>query len=101
MTTPDDIAALRRDGDLRDYLRNLRDTAAAECARRRALVLRHPDLAARLTEPPISHTVPEAWTGYIPPSTFNGSTNSAPARRALLDLTAEAEHRTHHPRRAA
>lgn len=100
MTTPDDIRAMRRDGDLRAYLRNLRDTAAAECARRRAAVLRWPDLAARLTEPPISHATPDAWTGYIPPATFNGGPNTHPARRALIDLTTEAEHRAR-PRGAA
>lgn len=100
MTTPDDIAAMRRDGDLRDYLRSLREGAAADCARRRALVLRHPDLAARLTEPPLTHTTPEAWTGHIPPATFNGAPNNTPARNALLALVTEAEHRTTQPRGA-
>lgn len=94
MTTPDDIRAMRRDGDLGAYLTQLRNQAAAECARRRALVLRWLDLSARLTEPPISHTTPEQWTGYIPPSHWNGAPNTHPARRALLDLIAEAERRT-------
>lgn len=98
MTTPDDIRALRRDGDLSAYLTQLRDQAAAECARRRAAVLRWPDLAARLTEPPIGHTTPEQWTGYIPPSHWNGAPNTAPARPALLNLVAEAERRTHQPK---
>lgn len=39
-----------------------------ESAARRDLVLRHPDIARRLTEPPIGYRRPEDWTGWIPPA---------------------------------
>ncbi|MDT0302933.1 hypothetical protein [Streptomonospora wellingtoniae] len=35
---------------------------------RRRLVLRHPDLAARLCEQPLAFARPEQWTGYIAPA---------------------------------
>jgi hypothetical protein len=41
--------------------------AGAIIRRRRAAVLSHPDLAARLTEHPLNFTRPERWNGYIPP----------------------------------
>lgn len=34
---------------------------------RRARVLAHPDLAARLCEPPLSYARPDQWNGYVPP----------------------------------
>ncbi|MFE1205682.1 hypothetical protein ACFW5V_28760 [Streptomyces sp. NPDC058762] len=97
--TEQDIRDLRRQGDLGALLKQARAAAAAENARRRALVLRHPDLAARLTEAPISHTTPEHWTGYVPPAhdpeNFGGGQplNNSPIRAALAALVAEAEAR--------
>lgn len=35
---------------------------------RRAAVLRHPELAAELTRPPLGFARPEHWNGYIPPA---------------------------------
>lgn len=100
----EDIAEIRAQGDLGQLWAAVRAETAAENARRRAAVLAHPDLAARLTEPPLRFTAPERWTGYIPPATWGGSRlhdqpNPAPERRALLALVAEAEART--ARRAA
>lgn len=89
-----DMGALRRDRDLAPYLRSMQEAARAECVRRRALVLAYPDLAQRLTEPPHGWTAPERWNGYIPPATWNQSPNTAPQRRALLELVAEAERRS-------
>lgn len=94
-----DVRDLRRQGDLTRLIKQAQAAGRSENARRRALVLRHPDLAARLTEPPLRHTTPEHWTGYIPPAydpeTYGGGQpiNTSPARAALVALLAEAEHR--------
>lgn len=98
--TEQDVRELRKTpGDLVRLMKQARANAHAENARRRALVLRHPDLAARLTEPPIRHTTPEHWTGYVPPAHdapgVGGDLplNTSPARAALAALVAEAEAR--------
>lgn len=41
--------------------------ARSDAKARRARVLRHPDLAKRLTQRPLSYEQPEQWNGYIPP----------------------------------
>lgn len=67
-----------------------------ECQERRARVLAHPDLAARLKEPPLSLSDPARWNGYIPPRTLpdkaNGSAraNDSAVRRQLVDIASEA-----------
>src|SRR5258707_14796957 len=43
--------------------------AEERLARRRALVLGYPDLAKRLTLPPVGYTRAEQWNGYLPPGT--------------------------------
>ncbi|MCZ7413121.1 hypothetical protein [Streptomyces sp. WMMC897] len=101
MTTEQDIADIRKQGDLKEFLQMLTTQAKNECARRRALVLRHPDLAAKLTEAPHCWTTPERWNGYIPPDTWNGGPNRTPARVALLELVTEAEQRAQPGRAAA
>jgi hypothetical protein len=61
------------------------DSAVRE---RRAMVLRHRDLAARLCLPPLSYARPEQWNGYIP---VDGPSPKGPeTRAALLDIEAEA-----------
>lgn len=65
-----------------------------EIARRRELILSHPDLAARLTEAPLGYAKPEQWNGYIPPELWNGVRNDSPRRAALVEILAEAEGRT-------
>jgi hypothetical protein len=40
----------------------------ADSDARRARVLRYPDLARRLTEPPLSYRRAEDWSGWIPPA---------------------------------
>ncbi|MFJ4682009.1 hypothetical protein [Streptomyces sp. NPDC088789] len=103
--TEQDVRELRKQGDLVRLIKQARAAAHAENSRRRALVLRHPDLAERLTQPPISHTTPEHWTGYVPPAhdpeTFGGGQplNTSPIRAALAALVAEAERRTSAPAR--
>lgn len=95
-----DVRDLRRQGDLLTLIKQARAAAYAENKRRRALVLKHPDLAEQLTKPPIGHTTPEHWTGYVPPANdaygLGGGQpiNTSPARKALAALVAEAEART-------
>lgn len=92
--TEQDMAAIRKQGDLKEFLKQVKADAKAENRRRRTLVLRHPDLAKQLTEAPNRHTTPEDWTGYIPPATdCTGAINTTPCRPALLALVAEAEQR--------
>lgn len=89
-----DMAAIRKQGDLKEFLKQIQAAAHAENRRRRTLVLRHPDLAKQLTKLPHRHTTPENWTGYIPPATdCTGAINTTPCRAALLTLVAEAEQR--------
>jgi hypothetical protein len=53
-------------------------TASSECAERRARVLKHPDLAKRLTEPPLGYSDPAHWNGWVPPRlTDPGSTGES------------------------
>lgn len=59
----------------------------------RAAVLAHPDLAERLTQPPIGYTKPEQWHGGTGPDTFNGGHNDSPRHAALAELVAEAMRR--------
>lgn len=97
--------------------RILADVCAAreENAARRERVLRYPDLAARLTEPPLTFRQPEDWNGYVPPRTLAEDTcewcpspervnrgedcrnpqhlakvNDSPRRAALIEICAEA-----------
>lgn len=59
----------------------------------RAAVLAHPDLAERLTQPPLKYPQPEQWHGGIGPETWNGSRNDSPRHAALAELVAEAMRR--------
>lgn len=81
-----------------DDYRAGRAAALAACAQNRALVLRYPDLAALLKQPPYSASSPEKWTGYIPgPLAAENNRgrvalNTSPVRAQLLELvTAAAE----------
>lgn len=75
--TPDDISAMRQQGDLRDFLRQAVTDAAAENKRRRTLVARYPDLRERM------HALPghAKWSG------------SVGGNRATAAIVAEAEAR--------
>lgn len=58
----------------------------------RELVLRYPDIAKRLTEPPLKLAEPRQWTGYAPgpylPEDVHGRTrpNPSPVRVQLLEI---------------
>lgn len=62
------------------------DQARAECHRRRARVLAHPDIAHRLTRPPLGFKQPEQWTGYIPPEIHGDRRNDSQRRVALVQI---------------
>jgi hypothetical protein len=97
-----DARTLVQQGDIGRFIKHHMAEAQRAAAHRRGLVLRYPDLAAKLTQPPINHSAPEMWNGFIPPSTdCTGAMNTAPCRPALLALVAEAERRLHQPQEAA
>jgi hypothetical protein len=56
----------------------------------RELVLSHPDLAAKLCQPPLNFTKPTNWNGFVAPDLFNGERNDSPYRKALAAIVAEA-----------
>ncbi|MFB7736231.1 hypothetical protein ACFC08_17960 [Streptomyces sp. NPDC056112] len=97
-----DARTLKEQGDIGRFIKHHMAEAQRTAAHRRGLVLRYPDLAAKLTEPPIGHSSPEKWNGYIPPATdCTGAMNTARCRPALLALVAEAERRLHQPQEIA
>lgn len=62
-------------------------------------MLKHPDLAKRLTIPPLSYREPEQWNGYIPPRmtpVSGGMTHNDSPRRvhlvALVRMAMEREY---------
>jgi len=65
-------------------------------AQRRARVLRHPDLAARLCQPPLGYSSPDHWNGFVPPRFLPADAsgrvrpNDSPERGALAEISAEA-----------
>jgi hypothetical protein len=89
----DDVSALVAEGGLREVMTIACKQATADRLERRALVLRHPDLAQRLTQQPLNFTKPEHWNGAIPPETWREMPNDSPLRPALLELVAEAQQR--------
>lgn len=71
--------------------------AKREAQERRKRVLAHPDLAAKLTHPPLNLTDPLMWNGYIPPKTLPGDdgnpyneVNKSPIRQQLVEIATEA-----------
>lgn len=91
-----DIAAMRAQGDLGDYLRQTREQEAATNAARKRLVYRHTDLVDQLRL-----IGQDPWNGRIPPPEWGGSLNTSPVRAALLAIVTEAEKRTDTVRSAA
>jgi hypothetical protein len=60
----------------------------------RERVLRYPDLASKLTEPPLNYERLDQWNGWLPPAFISGHDgeipNDSPRQAALVDLAAEA-----------
>jgi hypothetical protein len=84
-----DIAALRQQGDLGEFLRQARATEAADNAARKRLVYRHTDLVDKLRL-----LGQDPWNGRIPPAEWSGAINTSPIRARLLAIVTEAEQRT-------
>jgi hypothetical protein len=59
----------------------------------RARVLRYPDLAQKLCEPPLRYARPDQWSGFIPPDTCGQQLNTSTRRGALAELAQEAYER--------
>ncbi len=72
-----------------------RETRRAMGARRdnRVAVLAYPDLAQRLTEPPLGYERPDQWNGFVPPATYDQRRNDSARRDALAEIVAEAHRR--------
>lgn len=94
----EDVRALLQEGGLREVIAVACREVADANAYRRALILRHPDLAVKLTKQPLNFTAPEFWNGSLPPEMWNQVRNDSPRRPALLALVAEAEKRERHLR---
>lgn len=75
---------------LKALLHAKRAEAKSDCAANRAAVLGHPDLAIKLTQPPLEYGKPEQWNGYIPPLLFGEQLNNSARRKALVELVTEA-----------
>lgn len=73
--------------------------AARQTSEQHKLIMRYPDIRARLCDPPLGYAKPEQWHGYIPPAydaeRIDGVTrlNDSPRRTALLALLEEAAER--------
>lgn len=63
--------------------------AADMCDKRRARVLAQPEIAKRLTQPPLRYSKPEVWNGYVPPATWREQTNNSPQRAALMQILSD------------
>jgi hypothetical protein len=59
-------------------------------AERKATVLRHPDLAARLCEAPMRCSSPERWSGFIAPEMTATGPNTSPYRAQVVAIYEEA-----------
>lgn len=89
----DDVRELLAEGSLREVIAVACRESAEATAARRALVLRHPDLAERLTQQPLNFTTPQHWNGSVPPEMWNQVRNDSPRRPVLLEMVAEGTRR--------
>lgn len=83
-------------GQLGGWSQPIREAAEAAAARR-ARVLAHPDIARRLTDPPLCYRNPEAWNGHVPPATIEGPAgpvrNTSRMRLALISILTATQER--------
>ena len=93
--------------DWEQVLEDARAHEAEQCRQRRELVLRYPDIAAKLCAPPLKHSRPEVWNGSLPgpylPEGADGRVrpNRSPVRAQLLAVLTEAAARADHERTPA
>lgn len=92
---PEDVKAMRQQGDLKAFIKQATRDAHAECARRKALVRRYPDLLARLEQIPGQRQ----WNGFIAPDEWRQRANNSPIRVQLIAIVEEAERRAAHDTR--
>lgn len=92
-----EIAELRAQGDLTSYRKAVALAGASTMKERRQAVLRHPDLAAKLCEAPLSMSSPERWTGFVPPATQEARhrqvNSESPYRAQLVEIVEAAQQR--------
>jgi len=80
-------------------LRDAANAARRQTAEQHKLIMRYPDIRARLCHSPLRFKTPEQWHGYIPPAydreREDGTTplNTSPYRVALMALLEEAAER--------
>ncbi|MFF2773378.1 hypothetical protein ACFVU3_00575 [Streptomyces sp. NPDC058052] len=91
-----DIAALRAQGSLGEFLRHTREQEAIANTQRKRLAYRHPDLVDQLRL-----IGQDPWNGRIPPAEWGGAINTSPIRAQLLAIVVEAEKRTSQQQAAA
>lgn len=92
--TEDDVRALRQQKDLARLLKEGNSRAKELCERRKRLVLGYPDLAERLTEPPLAYARPDCWNGGLGTDEIqDGRPNRSPSYLQLAAICAEAERR--------
>lgn len=93
--------------DWRELYRQIAAQEHENNRRNRELVLRYPDIAAKLTAPPLKHSRPEVWNGSVPgpylPEREDGTVrpNRSPVRAQLLAILTEAAERSDHDSRPA
>lgn len=87
--TNDDVRAMRQQKDLAAYIKEVGRERAVECARRKTLVHRYPDLLARLEKIPGQLH----WKGFIAPAEWGGKINTCPIRAQIVAIVDEAEQR--------
>lgn len=87
--TTDDVRAMRQQKDLAAYIKEIGRERAVECARRKTLVHRYPDLLARLEKIPGQRQ----WKGFIAPAEWGGKINNCPIRAQIIAIAEEAEQR--------
>ena len=77
---PDDIKIIRQQGDLKAFMRQSIRDAAAENARRKALVKRYPDLWEQMTALP-GH---KQWSGSVGGNQHTAAIVAEAEARAIL-----------------
>ena len=90
--TDDDVRSMRRDRDISQGLMVIGLRALEDRERVRRLVMRHPDLVARLGRDPIGLRIPTLWSGYVPPAVWNEQSNRL-LHDAYTAIVTEAERR--------
>jgi hypothetical protein len=83
----------------RQILRDAATVARMQTNEQHKLIMRYPDIRARLCDPPLRYARPDQWHGYIPPA-YDGERedgsvplNRSPYRAALMAILEAAAER--------